>query len=142
MHAHACTHAYVHVHPRTCISCIRPYTHTHAHIHMCHTSMNNFLMHLPITSTLFTSPCTYAHAYTCMHMCTCTCIHAYMHTSIHTHTCTHTHAYACMHMHTCIRLGKRTMLDGNPLASALGEDPFIPVYTNITIYISMHHLYL
>ena len=66
------------------------------------------------------------HTYARTHMCTCTHMHI-MHTSIHTHTCTHTHAYACMHMHTCMDLGKRTMPDGNPLASALGEDPFIPL---------------
>ena len=65
-----------------------------------------------------------------MHICTCTCIHAYMHTSIHTHTCTHTHAYAYMHMHICMCLGKRAMPDGNTLASALGEDPFIPLNTH------------
>ena len=58
-----------------------------------------------------------------------TCIHAYVHTHTHMHT---SHAYAYMHMHTCMRLGKRAMPNGNPLASALGEDPFIPLNTHIT----------
>ena len=30
-----------------------------------------------------------------------------------------------MHVYTCIRLEQRTMPNGNPLASAPGEDPFI-----------------
>ena len=89
--------------------------------------MNNFTHPNPSPQ----HACTYAHAHMHAHACTHAYVHVhahtYMHTSIHTHTCTHTHAYACMHMHTCMRLGKRAMPDGNPLASALGEDPFIPL---------------
>ena len=75
--------------------------------------------------------CMYMRTYTCMQACmrpytrAHTHIHAYacIHTSMNTHTCTYT--CICMHICTCIRLEQRTMPDGNPLASAPGEDPFI-----------------
>jgi hypothetical protein len=75
--------------------------------------------------------CMHMRTYTCMQACmrpytrAHTHIHAYacIHTSMHTHTCTYT--CICIHVYACIRLEQRTMPNGNPLASAPGEDPFI-----------------
>jgi hypothetical protein len=125
MHAHEHTHTCLHTY--ACI-CARTYMQAHACAYAHECMHAHEYMHVA---------CMYMRTYTCMQACmhpythAHTHIHAYacIHTSMHTHTCTYT--CICMHAYTCIRLEKRTMPNGNPLASAPGEDPFIqPERTN------------
>ena len=123
LRTHTCTHTSIHIRAYTrtrAYAHVHAYRHIHAHMHMC--------MH---THEYMHVTCMYMRTYTCMqaymrpYTRAHTHIHAYacIHTSMHTHTCTYT--CICMHICTCIRLEQRTMPNGNPLASAPGEDPFI-----------------
>ena len=120
---HTCTSAYVHymymhIHTRTCIRVCTP----HTCVHVC-TCIN-------------ASTC--VHIFTCV--CACTCIHAWMclraYACIHAYAHAHAHMHTYIYMHTCICIyayvRKHALPSGNLSASALGEDPFIPLNTHMT----------